>query len=231
MRLNCLALLGTLVISAISSAPCLAADPHAALAPDTAEASGSSDIRTRYILQDPRGRVILDEYFAGRFQLITFGYTSCPSVCPGTLAIMALVLKNLGPLAEQVQPIFISVDPERDTPEILGRYVKNFDDRIMGLTGTPDYVRGAANNFKVSYAKHQDPGAPANEYSVDHSVGIYLVGPDGRFLTRYGYSVSAQDISDRLKPRIETYNAERKAKTLEDAERAKAGKKPAEAKP
>ncbi len=197
----------------LAGAPALAADPHGALAPDagsqSAEAPGLVEVNPRYLLMDTSGRAILEESFAGRFQLISFGYTSCPSVCPGTLATMTLILNRLGDLAKRVQPIFISVDPERDKPEVLERYTRNFDPRILGLTGSPELIRRAADNFKVTYAKFVEPGAPPGEYSMDHSVGMYLVGPDARFLTKYGYSASAEDITESLRPRIEDYLASR----------------------
>lgn len=193
----------------LASAPALASDPHADLAPEAGEATGLVEVNPRYLLMDTSGRAILDEYFAGRFQLIAFGYTSCPSVCPSTLAAMTLIMGQLGKLAGQVQPIFISVDPERDKPDVLERYTRNFDPRIMGLTGSPDLIRRAADHFKASYAKHLEPGAAPSDYSMDHSVGMYLVGPDGRFLTKYGYSASAADIAERLRVRIEAYNAEK----------------------
>ncbi|MDD5297483.1 MAG: SCO family protein [Rhodocyclaceae bacterium] len=198
----------------LTTAPALAADPHAGLPPEASETTGLVEVTPRYVLMDTSGRAILDDYFAGRFQLISFGYTSCPSVCPSTLAAMSLILGKLGALAGQVQPIFISVDPERDKPDVLERYTQNFDPRIMGLTGSPELIAGVARNFKVTYAKHLEPGAPPAEYSMDHSVGMYLIGPDGRFLTKYGYSASAADIAERLKQRIEAYNAEKAAEKL-----------------
>lgn len=186
-----------------------AGDPHAAQPAEVGEVSGQPglvEIRPRYMLMDTRRRLIMDEFFLDRFQLISFGYTGCPSVCPGTLATMTAVLAKLGPLAEQIQPIFISVDPERDTPEVLGEYVANFDKRIMGLTGSPALIAGVARNFKVTYAKHLEPGQAAGDYSMDHSVGMYLIGPDGRFLTKFGYSTAAEDIEQRLRERIEEHS-------------------------
>jgi protein SCO1/2 len=195
----------------LAVAPAMASDPHADLAPEAGETAGLVEVNPRYLLMDTSGRAIMDEDFAGRFQLIAFGYTSCPSVCPSTLAAMTLILGQLGKLAGQVQPIFISVDPERDKPDVLERYTRNFDPHIMGLTGSPELIRRAADHFKATYAKHLEPGDAPGDYSMDHSVGMYLVGPDGRFLTKYGYSAAADDIAQRLRIRIETYNAEKAA--------------------
>lgn len=152
----------------------------------------------RYLLMDARGRAVSDQDFRGRFQLIAFGYTFCPDVCPTTLAEMALVLEKLGKRAERVQPIFVTVDPERDTPEVLKRYTGFFDKRILGLTGSPELVRRVADHFKVRYEKHREPGAPPDQYTVDHSAGIYLLGPDGRFLTKFAYAMPPAEIVTRL---------------------------------
>jgi protein SCO1/2 len=170
---------------------------------DESPGGEATEINPRYLLMDAAGRSVTNEDFAGRFQLIAFGYTSCPDVCPSTLAAMTLILHQLGDQAAGVQPIFISVDPERDTPEVLRRYTENFDARILGLTGSPELVRGAADHYRVTYRKYAEPGAPPGRYAVDHSVGMYLVGPDGRFLTKYAYSVSPREIADRIRVRLD----------------------------
>ncbi len=163
----------------------------------------AAEINPRYLLMDARGRAVSDEDFAGRFQLLTFGYTSCPDVCPGTLAAMAVILAKLGKLAGQVQPIFISVDPERDSVEMLRRYTENFDPRILALSGSPELLRSAADHYRVTYTKQIEPGAGPNQYSVDHTVGMYLLGPDGRFLTRYAYTAAPAEIAAKIRARIE----------------------------
>lgn len=160
-------------------------------------------IVARYLLMDARGRAISDQDFRGRFQLISFGYTFCPDICPTTLAEMSLVLEKLGKDAERIQPIFVTVDPERDTPEVLKRYTAFFDKRILGLSGSPELVRRVADHFKVRYQKHREPGAPADQYTVDHSAGIYLLGPDGRFLTKFAYAMPPAEIVQRLKAWME----------------------------
>lgn len=174
---------------------------------DEAPSATVAQINTRYLLMDTRGRAISDEDFAGRFQLIAFGFTSCPSVCPSTLAAMTLVLRRLDRLAAHLQPLFITIDPARDTPAVLERYTGNFDPRIIGLTGSPELIRRAADHFKVSYSKHREPGAAPDEYTMDHSVGMYLIGPDGRFLSKFGYTAAPEDIAANIGERIEAYNA------------------------
>lgn len=158
---------------------------------------------SRYLLMDTRGRAVSDQDFRGRFQLLAFGYTFCPDICPTTLAEMSLVLEKLGKRASRVQPIFVTVDPERDTPEVLKRYTAFFDERILGLTGSPELVRRVADHFKVRYAKHREPGAPPEQYTVDHSAGMYLLGPDGRFLTKFAYAMPPAEIAERLAKLIE----------------------------
>lgn len=151
----------------------------------------------RYLLQDPLGRSVTSEDFRGRFQLISFGYTYCPDVCPTTLVEMAEIMKQLGADAGRVQPIFVTVDPERDTGKVLKTYTEFFDPRILGLTGSPALVRRAADNFKVRYAKVREPG---NEnYAVDHSAGMILLGPDGLFVRKFGFGTPVERIVGDLR--------------------------------
>ncbi|TRZ94450.1 MAG: SCO family protein, partial [Rhodocyclaceae bacterium] len=107
----------------------------------------------RYLLMDPQGRAVTIDDFRDRFQLVTFGFISCPDVCPTTLLEFRQVLELLGSEAKRLQPIFITVDPERDTREILREYTGAFDPRILGLTGSPELVRRAADSFRIQYQK------------------------------------------------------------------------------
>lgn len=160
--------------------------------------SAPNTIVPRYLLQDPNGRAVTNEDFLGRFQLITFGYTSCPDVCPTTLLEMKDVLKSLGDRAAQLQPIFITVDPERDSAQVLREYTAAFDPRILGLRGSEALTRRAAVEFKVRYEKVRDPAAPPNSYTVDHSAGMILLGPDGRAILRFAYATPAKQIAERI---------------------------------
>lgn len=165
---------------------------------DASTAPQSAEIVTRYMLVDYNGRTVSDQDFRGRFQLITFGYTYCPDVCPTTLSEMAAVMKELGDAASRLQPIFITVDPQRDTPALLKNYITFFDSRILGLTGSPELVRRAADNYKVRFEKVQEAGAPPDRYAMDHSAGMYLVGPDGRFLAKFAYAMPVQELVRRI---------------------------------
>ncbi len=172
-------------------------------APDAQNEQVESGIVPRYLLMDTHGQAISDQDFAGRFQLIAFGYTFCPDICPTTLAEMSLVMQKLGSQAGRLQPLFVTVDPERDTPEVLNRYTKFFDPRIVGLTGSTDLVHHVADHFKVRYEKHWEPGAAKDKYSVDHSAGMYLLGPDGGFLAKFAYATPPQEIAARIQALME----------------------------
>lgn len=158
---------------------------------------------SRYLLMDTRGQTVTNQDFRGSFQLISFGYTFCPDVCPTTLAEVSFIMKRLGPLSERLQPIFITVDPQRDTPEVLDRYTTYFHPRIIGLTGSPALVRRVADNFKVRYEQHREPGGDPNSYSIDHSAGMYLLGPDGNFVTKFAYATAPTKVAERIRAIME----------------------------
>lgn len=183
-----------LALPAVASEATPAAASHTAISDD--EAPGS--IIPRYLLQDPYGRPVSNEDFRGRFQLIAFGYTYCPDVCPTTLVEMAEILKTLGSKASRLQAIFITVDPERDTGKVLKTYTEFFDPRILGLTGSPLLVRRAADNFRIRYAKVQEPGASAGPYAVDHSAGMILLGPDGQVIRKFAFATPVAELSERI---------------------------------
>jgi protein SCO1/2 len=164
----------------------------------------NAEIIPRYLLQAPNGRSISNEDFRGRFQLISFGYTYCPDICPTTLVEMAEILKQLGDKAARIQPIFISVDPERDTGKILKTYTEFFDPRILGLTASPALVRRAADNFKIRYAKVREPGTDPDRYAVDHSAGMILLGPDGAFIKKFAFATPAVEISAQIEAFIDS---------------------------
>ena len=177
----------------------LAASPH------TTFDLEPRSINPRYLLIGPQGSAVSNEDFRGRFQLITFGYTFCPDICPTTLVDMAETLKLLGEDARRVQAIFISVDPDRDTPQQLATYTDFFDKRIIGLTGSPALIQAAARNFKVRYEKvikeNQDP----RNYAVDHSAGLYLLGPEGAFIKKFAYATPADSMASEIRQLLHTH--------------------------
>lgn len=144
-----------------------------------------------FTLVDHTGTTVSSDAFAGRFMLIYFGFTHCPDVCPTELQTMANTMDALGDDATRVVPIFITIDPQRDTPGQLKDYVAAFDPAMVGLTGSPDQIAAVAKLFKVYYSKA--PGGTDTDYQVDHTSFIYLMGPDGviRSLFRAGASDEA----------------------------------------
>ena len=148
-----------------------------------------------FTLQDGDGKPVTDRDFRGKYMLVYFGYTFCPDACPTTLNEVADALDRLGAKADQIQAIFITVDPKRDTPEILGAYVKSFDPRIAGLTGTTAQIAVAAKSFNMFYER-RDPDD--GDYVYDHTTLIYLVDPDGRFAKALTGDAGAQQIAEAL---------------------------------
>jgi protein SCO1/2 len=134
-----------------------------------------------FTLEASNGQTVTDRDFRGKYMLVYFGYTYCPDVCPTTLNAVAGALDKLGPKAKDLVPVFITVDPARDTPAVMKQYTAAFSPQIVGLTGTPDQIAHVAKEYRVYYAKHVTGPGP-NDYSMDHSSIIYVMGPDGRFL-------------------------------------------------
>ena len=143
--------------------------------------SGQPVIGGPFTLVDSAGHDTTDKAFRGKYMLVYFGYTTCPDVCPTTLADVSSALDTLGAKAEAVQPVFITVDPARDTPDVVGPYVANFGTRWVGLTGSAAQIATATREYRVYYAKHK-PGDGPLDYTMDHSSILYLIGPDGQFV-------------------------------------------------
>jgi len=140
--------------------------------------------------------------FRGKVLVVFFGYTHCPDVCPTTMSELASAMKKLGPDSDKVQVLFVTADPERDTPDILKQYVTAFDPRFLGLRGTPEQTAQAAKDFKVLIQKNA--GSDPNNYTVDHSSGTYLYDPQGKLRVYVSYGQGADvfvhDIAELLKP-------------------------------
>jgi len=146
-----------------------------------------------FSLVDQTGKPVTEANFAGRFLLVYFGFTYCPDVCPTELGIIASAMDELGPQADRVTPVFITVDPERDTPAAMADYVSRFHPSMVGLTGTDQQVAAAARAYRVYYAKVNRP--ELTEYVMDHSSFIYLVGPDGRVRSLFRPQTSPETIA------------------------------------
>ena len=163
--------------------------PQPAAALDASPAEGTS---VRFALTAASdGAAVTEQTYRGKWLAVYFGYTSCPDVCPTTLLDIAQALDALGPRAGAVLPLFITVDPKRDTPGVLTEYVKSFDPRLIALTGTAAQVAAAAKGFHVFHERHDnDDGG----YSIDHSAFIYLIDPDGRLAK----TVASEDGSKQI---------------------------------
>lgn len=149
-----------------------------------------------FSLVDQDGRARTDKDFRGHWVLLYFGYSYCPDVCPTTLAVMASALGQLGAQGDQVVPVFVSVDPERDTPAVLKSYLAAFGPRFVGLTGKPDAIARLARAYGVYYQKHPLPGG---NYSVDHTSAIYLIDPEGRFVKTLDEQAGTKALAADLK--------------------------------
>ncbi len=164
-----------------------------ALGPAPGEAQqGQVTIGGPFSLVDQNGQRRTDKDYRGKFMLVFFGYTYCPDVCPTTLAILSAALDKLGPKAEDVVPVFISVDPKRDTPEILKSYLAAFGPRFVGLTGTDKEVDVAAKAYRVFYQVHAGAGGA---YTLDHSSVIYLMDKNGAFVANYTLETKPDDMA------------------------------------
>ena len=163
---------------------------------------GEAAIRSEFSLIDHNGNRVTEADFLGRWQLVFFGFTHCPDVCPTTLAYMANVLDRFGGEVERVAPIFITVDPSRDTPEVMAEYVQAFHPKLVGLTGSEAEVAAAAQSFRVYYERMEEETAP-DGYLMAHSGHIYLMTPEGRFedVFREG-DQSAEEMATDILPRM-----------------------------
>jgi protein SCO1/2 len=141
------------------------------------------------------GTAVTDQTYRGKWLVVYFGYTYCPDVCPTTMMEIAGALKALDPYTDMVQALFITIDPQRDTTTVLNDYLKSFDPRVIGLTGTHVQIAAAAKAFHVFYERNDTDGG---SYLYDHSSYIYLVNPDGRFARAINGQGSSRAISDAL---------------------------------
>lgn len=162
------------------------------------DGGGIARIGGPFVLVDHTGAERTEADLRGRHALIYFGYSFCPDVCPTALADMLIALDELGPDAERVQPVFITIDPDRDTPAVLKDYIPNFHPRLIGLSGSAAQVSRAARAYRVYYAKVDDPNAGDN-YLMDHSSVIYLMDPDGRYLTHFSHGTGPETMAKRLR--------------------------------
>ena len=167
------------------------------------QTGGNVPIGGPFTLVGEGDKVVTDRDFRGAYMVVYFGYTYCPDVCPSSLSAVGGALDLLGKQAKRFKPVFISVDPERDSPEHLAEYVKHFHPSMVGLTGTKAQVDAVAKEYRVYYAKvvEKDKDGnpkPDDDYLMDHSSITYVMAPDGKFMTHFGHGTSAEDMAKKL---------------------------------
>jgi protein SCO1/2 len=160
--------------------------------------TGKALIGGPFTLIDQHGKTVTDRDFRGRYMLIFFGFTHCPDICPAELQVIAASLDELGSKGEEVVPVFVTLDPERDTPEVMADYVKNFGSRFVGLTGSPEAIAEAAKAYRVAFSKFQE-GESKGDYSIDHSALVYLMGKDGEYVAHFPYGTPAAKMTETLR--------------------------------
>ena len=169
--------------------------------------SGTAAIGGPFTLVATNGGDVRDETYRGKWLLIFFGYTSCPDACPTALNNISAALEKLGSDAAKLQPLFVTVDPHRDTREVMRDYLQSFDPRIIGLTGTLDQIDRVAKEYCVYVTQQKSESDEANDYVVSHSAYIYLIDPDGKFVNVIQGGEAGEDIAAWL--RKEMRNSER----------------------
>lgn len=174
--------------------------PVAAGAGDTVSVPAGVPIGGAFELTDDKRHTVTDADYRGRWMLVFFGYTNCPDECPLTLQEMATTLHDLGPLADRIAPLFITVDPARDTPERLASYLENFDTRITGLTGSDQQIAAVAKAYRVYYepGHHEESGADV----VSHSTFLYLMDPSGKLNALFSQDVPPEKLTAALRTRL-----------------------------
>lgn len=193
-----------------------------------AERAATPEIGGPFSLIDHHGRAVSDRDFRGKLMLVFFGYTYCPDVCPTELQIISQAMDELGAAGDDVQPLFVTVDPERDTVEVLADYLSNFHPRILGLTGPPDRIAAAAAAYRVAYFKvfyppfdddekaagdandetantdatSSENGNDNADYLMNHSTVTYLMGRDGRFLALFSYGTDPSEMAAGIRKHL-----------------------------
>jgi cytochrome oxidase Cu insertion factor (SCO1/SenC/PrrC family) len=159
--------------------------------------SGTALIGGPFTMVNQKGETVTEKTYAGQYTLLLFGFTYCQDVCPAELQVMTAAFNQMGADADKITPLFVTVDPERDTPQVMASYVSNFHPHLQGLTGTPDQVAAFAKIYHVFYQKVPNPQDP-KDYEMDHSSILYLMGPDGKFLKHFDYSNDAKGLAEAL---------------------------------
>ncbi len=162
--------------------------------------TGTVEIGGPYTLTDHTGRAVTQESYAGRWQLVFFGYTFCPDFCPATLSTVTAAMDSLGPAGDKITPIFITVDPERDTVEQMAAYHEHFHPSFQMLTGTPEQIAAVARAYRVYYAKAESE--QYTDYLMDHSTITYLMDPQGRYAAHFSHGTEPEALARQLREHV-----------------------------
>jgi len=185
--------LGALIISGFVFASALVMSKPPARAATSAVTIGGP-----FTLSAPDGTTVTEKTYRGKWLLVYFGYTFCPNSCPTALLEIATALKKLGPDAAKVQPLFITVDPQRDTSKVMQQYTESFDPRITGLTGTQQQIADVAQEYGAYYVRHRT-GPGVDDYVMDHSTYLYVMDPEAQFVRAFDSSTSGDLIAEALR--------------------------------
>ncbi len=160
--------------------------------------TGQAALGGPFTLEDTKGNAVTEAVLNGHYSLVYFGYTFCPDICPLALQNMTQALQMAGPVADDVLPVFITIDPERDTKEVIAAYLGHFHPKMIGLTGTPEQIAAAESAYRVYAAK--SPGSEGKaDYMMDHTGYIYLMDKRGQYVAHFPKDATALDISNRLR--------------------------------
>ncbi len=166
----------------------------------TARSTGAALVGGPFGLTAHDGANVTDQQFRGKHMLIFFGYTYCPDVCPAGLQVMTGALEKLGSDADNIQPLFITIDPQRDTVPVLASYMEHFHPRLIGLTGTADEIADVAKAYRVYYKKAGNESG--NDYLMDHSSILYLMGPTGQFVKHFAYGTDVDALAQEIRAAV-----------------------------
>lgn len=161
------------------------------------QVQGKALVGGPFALTDHTGKRVTEKDFEGKYALVFFGYTYCPDVCPAELQVMTAAMEQLGAKSEKVTPVFITIDPKRDTVEQMASYVSNFHERLVGLTGSSEEIRAVAKAYRVYYAKAKDDGSSA-DYLMDHSSIVYLMDPKGEYAAHFSYGTGPEKMAEGI---------------------------------
>jgi cytochrome oxidase Cu insertion factor (SCO1/SenC/PrrC family) len=191
MKKNIIPLILALIIF-----PCvLLAHDHGKMASPAAPSGG---IGGPFELTDQHGKTVKDSDFRGKIMLVFFGFTHCPDICPVSVSTLSKVMASLGDKADKVAPVFITVDPRRDTPAAMKEYLANFDQRIVALTGKPEAIKKAADGYKVYFSVAEASKQKDGSYMVDHSTIIYMMDEKGEYVRHFSYNAGEKEIVNAL---------------------------------